>query len=147
MIAAAIGVVVVSGLLVSRRTSVKDFCNSSQSGDLTKVEFNGQGRHAILTDRAALDYLVRAPRLRELPVGEQLTNGLSFDAKLSGEWGRIQMLFGLDHRVIRLTFFDSFFFGEEFFVFIVVEPNAPLKLRELISFLLDESKRERTWSG
>lgn len=130
------------------RPTVQDFCTGSKDVNLRSIRFRGQGREAVLLDKASLKYLSTLFRLDTLPTRYDSPGGFSYDATLSDGWGRlgtIDTLFGDSHRDIRLEWVDFGFYGEDHFRFIVMDAAAPEKLVNLRSFLLSTNPPGRLW--
>jgi hypothetical protein len=144
----AVLVVLALAFMLSRRPSAKDFCFGTRSFKLLRIEFNGQGRRAILSDSASLVYLSSLAKLKALPVNIEITNGYAFDTKLFDRWGHIgtiQTVVSSDESTLSFACFESLL-GDASFSFVTAESNAPIRLKEVIRFLLEDKNRGRIWT-
>lgn len=133
--------------LLSRRPTSRDFCTGSPGLTLSRIEFEGQGRKATLSDRTTLEYLASLPKLGALPQGVQMTDALSFEAKLFDKWGslgRVYVDVSTDERILGLSYYRSLL-SDTSFSFMLLDSNAPAPLHRMISFLLAEHNRGKSW--
>jgi hypothetical protein len=140
-------VVLASMFLFSRRPTAKDFCFETRGCSLSRIEFDGQGRRAVLSDPSSLTYLCNLPKLKALPVHIEITNGYSFETKPFDRWGKIGMIETLvssDASTLRFSCPESLF-GDATFSFATAGSNAPIKYQELIRFLLDDKNQGKCW--
>ena len=144
----ALMAIFVLAIMLSRRPSAKDFCFGTRSFKLSRIEFDGQGRRAILSDPTSLVYLSSLPKLKALPVTIEITNGYTFDTKLFDRWGQIgtiQTVVSSDESTLSFACFESFL-GDASFSFATAESNAPVRLKEVIRFLLEDKNRGKRWT-
>ena len=135
--------------MLSRRPSAKDFCFGTRSFKLSRIEFDGQGRYAILSDPAALVYLSSLPKLKALPVSIEITNGYELRHKIirpmGTNWNVVQTFVGNDGSTLGFACLESLL-GDANFSFVTTESNAPVMLQEVIRFLLEEENRGKRWT-
>jgi hypothetical protein len=132
--------------LLSRPTA-KDFFLGTRECELSRIEFEGQGRHATLSDPAALAYLVSLPKLEALPPGVENTRQSSFGATFYDKWGYAGwMAMHVSTNEWGLVYLGSPF-GVESFRFILIQSNPPPQLEQMMVFLLDESNRGKSWTS
>jgi hypothetical protein len=108
--------------------------------------FDGQQRQAILSDPTSLSYLCSLQRFMPLPANLQITNGLSFEAKLYDKWGElgsIALSFGYDKKVIELIYVSS---TDERNSYLVLDKHLPPKLDEMMTFLLAKENIGKCWT-
>lgn len=145
-IATLVAFAVVFGL--PRRPTVTDFCTGLRKLDLSRLEFEGQDREATLTDPTALYYLASLPKLSALPQDVRMTNALFFVVKLFDKRGSVGTMYvdvSTDEKVLALSYYRSLF-SDTSYSFILVDSNAPPKLRQVMHFLLTETNRGRFWT-
>jgi len=125
----------------------KDFCIGTSGINIKKIEITGQGREALIVDKTLIDYLVRRPKLRSLPIGEQLNGGSSYEARVYDQYlghDRFVLLVGDDGRVIQLGYFESPS-AEANYTYLTIGTDAPPNLADLIRFLLSDANRGKNW--
>jgi hypothetical protein len=77
-----------------------------------------------------------------------MTNALSFTARLFDKWGSVGTIYVdicTDERILGLTYYPSLL-SDTSFRFMLVDSNAPTKLRQLMAFLLAEKNRGKSWT-
>src|SRR5580700_178436 len=120
--------------------SARDFCLGANTWKISRVEVKGQMRMAVLSDPTALGYLVDLPKGETLPGTASWEVDLTFIGTLYDKWGRngsMPIMIGRRGIVLECLYTKTLF-GITEHVFIVTNTNAPPKLKEMLTFLLDE---------
>src|SRR5882672_1737928 len=134
-------------VLIWSRPIATEFCKGNRTIKLIRMEMKGQGREALVTDESVLLYLVQTPKYSALPVGQQLSGGPYYEAKIldeAGAAGHFNVLVGNDKKIIVLDYLPSAF-SDTMRRYIVLDTSAPSGLRDLIDFLLNETNREQSY--
>jgi hypothetical protein len=139
----------VIGVFIFRhsRPIARDFCEGTLHTKVIRLDIEGQGLKATLTNDAVIAYLVQRPKLHAAPPGYRITNGFSFEVTIydpSGSRGQFQWLISDDKRLQRLGYFKSLMDDATFTVF-TIETNAPTDLMDMLDFLLSETNRGKFW--
>jgi len=144
---ALLALAVVVCLISQKARLVRGFCTGEPADEVKRLEIEGQGLRASVSDKALLNYFLQEKLVR-LPAEREFSRAVTFKAYVVGRWGvkgECTMMVGSDTNVIQFSFSESFWFDSPRYSYLEVHPAAPPDLRELLGFLLTETNRGREW--